>query len=319
MEELLALLGLGGGGLLVGDAYDKLGDAGDTAWTQSQRIGDEANQLSDFQGYGVTGPTGTTSVDSAGNTMMDLNHDQQKVMNRFNHLGLETSGDNHPLAQFGNSALGTGQGMMQNLQQGYGGYGQDAYDKIRAMQQPEEQRQQLALESRLASQGRTGVSTAAYGGTPEALTLQKAIQEGQNSAAVQALGMGQEQQGLDQRGATMMGQAGQGALGAQGDLSNLYTMLQYAPQSAALDMFGAGSNAFGYEDIANRQGANQFSEANMGGLEALLGSRLGQGNLSGQLGTAAISGGFGMLQGMAGPGGGGFSLDDLLSQLGLGS
>ena len=60
------------------------------------------------------------------------------------------------------------------------------YGQIRAMQTPEEQRQQLALENRLASQGRLGVQTAAYGGTPEQLALAKAQQEAQNQAAFQA-------------------------------------------------------------------------------------------------------------------------------------
>lgn len=60
------------------------------------------------------------------------------------------------------------------------------YGQIRAMQTPEEQRQQLALENRLAAQGRLGVQTAAYGGTPEQLAYQKAVQEAQNAAAFQA-------------------------------------------------------------------------------------------------------------------------------------
>jgi hypothetical protein len=60
------------------------------------------------------------------------------------------------------------------------------YGQIRGMQTPEEERQRLALENRLASQGRLGVQTAAYGGTPEQLAYQKAVQEAQNQAAFQA-------------------------------------------------------------------------------------------------------------------------------------
>ena len=60
------------------------------------------------------------------------------------------------------------------------------YGQIRGIQTPEEERQRLALENRLASQGRLGVQTAAYGGTPEQLAYQKAIQEAQNQAAFQA-------------------------------------------------------------------------------------------------------------------------------------
>ena len=60
------------------------------------------------------------------------------------------------------------------------------YGQIRGMQTPEEERQALALENRLAGQGRLGVQTAAYGGTPEQLAYQKAVQEAQNQAAFQA-------------------------------------------------------------------------------------------------------------------------------------
>lgn len=63
------------------------------------------------------------------------------------------------------------------------------YQDIRAMQTPEEERQRLALENRLAAQGRLGVSTAAYGGTPEQLALAKAQEEARNTAAFQATQM----------------------------------------------------------------------------------------------------------------------------------
>jgi hypothetical protein len=63
------------------------------------------------------------------------------------------------------------------------------FQDIRAMQTPEEERQRIALENRLAAQGRLGVSTAAYGGTPEQLALEKAQAEARNSAAFQATQM----------------------------------------------------------------------------------------------------------------------------------
>mgnify|MGYP003130315399 FL=1 len=63
------------------------------------------------------------------------------------------------------------------------------YSDIRALQTPEEERQALALQNQLAAQGRLGVQTAAYGGTPEQLAYQKAVQEAQNQAAFQATQM----------------------------------------------------------------------------------------------------------------------------------
>ena len=60
------------------------------------------------------------------------------------------------------------------------------YDQIRAMQMPEEERQRLAMQNSMFNQGRSGVQTAAYGGTPEQLAFQKAVQEAQNAASFQA-------------------------------------------------------------------------------------------------------------------------------------
>lgn len=64
---------------------------------------------------------------------------------------------------------------------------QSVYDQIRTTQTPEEERSRIALENRLAAQGRLGVSTAAYGGTPEQLAQAKAEAEARNTASVQAL------------------------------------------------------------------------------------------------------------------------------------
>lgn len=55
---------------------------------------------------------------------------------------------------------------------------QAIFERMRAAQRPEEERQRLALEERLAAQGRLGVSSAAYGGaTPEMLAMATAQEE----------------------------------------------------------------------------------------------------------------------------------------------
>lgn len=77
---------------------------------------------------------------------------------------------------------------------------QEIFERIRATQTPEEERRRLALEQRLASQGRLGVQTAQFGGTPEQLALAKAQQEAQNQAALMAMqeAGSQEQQQFNQ-------------------------------------------------------------------------------------------------------------------------
>ena len=64
----------------------------------------------------------------------------------------------------------------------------------------------------------------------------------------------------------------------------------YTPQAQALNALQAGLPAAQMAQRGQLYGAGLFGEAEMGGLEALLGSGLGQANLYGQLGTGLLSG-----------------------------
>lgn len=295
MEELLALLGLGGGGLMVGNAYNKLGNIGDTAWDKSKQIGQQASSAANFTGYGVTGMPGSAQVAANGSTQFNLSPEQLAQSQMFAQTGQNMLRWDNPLAKYSGAGLNNATTLANRAGQDIGGRDQSIYDRIRAMQMPEEARAQTSLDSQLAAQGRTGVTTAQFGGTPEQLAMSKAIAEARNSAAYNAIGLGQSQQQQDSSSAAMLGQSGAGSAGTQGDLAQLYAMMQYAPQSSMLDMFNAGSQGYGYKDIGQRQGAALNAEAQMGGLEAQLGAGLGQANLVGNIGTAAIGGGMGML------------------------
>ena len=148
---------------------------------------------------------------------------------------------------------------IQALRQQYGGLASQAamdvltptaareasvFERIRATQRPEEERQRLALEERLAQQGRLGVRTAMFGGTPEQLAMAQAQEEAQNRAALsaiqqaqaerqQALGTAQTLGGMFGQQATLGGalQAQQAGLGQQ--YANLGSGL--AAQRQALD------------------------------------------------------------------------------------
>jgi Domain of unknown function (DUF4214) len=79
---------------------------------------------------------------------------------------------------------------------------QDYYNKLAALSKPEQERQRLATEERLRSQGRLGVSGAAYGGTsPELLAQEQAIAQQQLQRELQS-----RQAALGERG-TLLTQA----------------------------------------------------------------------------------------------------------------
>lgn len=79
---------------------------------------------------------------------------------------------------------------------------QDYYNKLAALSKPEQERQRLATEERLRSQGRLGVSGSAYGGTsPELLAMEQAIAQQQLQRELQS-----RQAALGERG-TLLSQA----------------------------------------------------------------------------------------------------------------
>lgn len=222
--------------------------------------------------------------------------------------------------QAGTQAFNLGNQFMQQVGQGTAQREQDVYNRIRAMQTPEEQRQSMALEERLANQGRLGVRTNMYGGTPEQLALEKAREEAQNQAALMAMQQGQAEQ-LQQAnigniystlGSNMAG-TGQGLLSGQQALSQGAIQGSYIPQAALLDALQPGLSSAAMAQQGQLTGAGLFGEATMGGLEALLGSGMGQANLIGSVGSGLL-GGAGTSSNLANAGQG---FMDFLSGLGI--
>jgi len=245
-----------GGAAAVNSAYDRLGSIGEAAQQGAQQIAQQGLEQTRFQPFGVTSATGAEFGVAQG-------PDGQLISS------MSLSPQEQAMQQ---SLLGGAQGFYEQAMMPTAGREQEVYNAIRAMQTPAEQRQQLALEERLANQGRLGVRTNMYGGTPEQLALSQAQAEAQNQAALMAMQQAQQQQ------------AQQAQLGQQ------YMAAGYIPQAQLLNTLQATSM---YPQLAQRgqlMGAGLFGEASMGGLEALLGSGLGQADLMGQLGTGLLSG-----------------------------
>jgi len=137
----------------------------------------------------------------------------------------------------------------------------DLYEQMRAVQRPEEQRQRLALEERMLSQGRMGLSSNAYGGaSPELLAQETARQEAMARAnlAARTQAMSEQAQALT---------SASGLLGAG-----------YTPQSQALEALRMGTEVGKLADIGRRSGAEFMGQAGTAGIEALMqGAELAQG------------------------------------------
>ena len=154
----------------------------------------------------------------------------------------------------------------------------DIYQRLSATQAPEEERQRLALEERLAQQGRLGVRTNMFGGTPEAFAMEKAQAEARNQAMLGAMQQAQAEQ------------AQQAALGGQ------YLQQSYAPQAALLSALSPAINIAGMADVARRQQGELGLEASIANLQGALGQQTGLANLYGGVYGGLLSGLGGLVQ-----------------------
>ena len=235
-------------------------------------------------------------------------------------------------------AFGLGSEFMGRAGAGMGDREQEVFERLRAIQAPEEERQRLALEERLLNQGRLGVRTNMFGGTPDSLLWQK-LRRSPGSCGISGCSTGSA------------AQRQQAAIGAQFAGLGSNTPINDRPKSAQqlqalraltggtdiaakIEPFGMQLSALGalqtgqglISDRMALQGAQQLGlgaltgafvpqlrprgvtarvwllhcqrsigwcwivgEASMGGLEALLGSALGQAGLMGDVGTGLLS------------------------------
>lgn len=161
----------------------------------------------------------------------------------------------------------------------------DVYSRIRAMQAPEEQRQDLALRDQLFAQGRGGVSTAQYGGTPEQLAREKARAEAMNSASLQAMSQAGVEMGQDLSQAQGITGLGSGLLGQQDALMN-------SAQARASELSGLGMSAAQVQSQLESEGLGRTTSAQN---NVFAGMNQGQGMQANDLQRRAAEAGLGNL------------------------
>lgn len=362
MDKLLGLLGIGAGVAGVGSAYNRLQNIGDTAKTEATTLADEIPTMSAFKPFTVTtGMGGALEVGEEGGADLSLGGPEAQIASTLlgeagQRFGVGPVGAEQ-LAGAGQQLLGAGQaqigaapfGLSQQeaaAQQAFGLGGQfmgqagmptgareqAVYDRIRATQLGEEERQRLALEERLFAQGRGGVRTSMFGGTPEQLALAKAQESAQNQAALMAMQQAQAEQrqqaalgaqyaGLGsglagQRQAletAQQAQALQALSGGMGLLSGGMGLQQaqqqlglgalggaYVPQAQLINAIQATQLFPQLQQQAQLFGTGQYGETMMSGIEAQLIAEQAAANLLGGLGSGMLSGLFSPFETKAG-------------------
>ena len=309
-----------------------------------------------FQPFTVTGPSGTIKTGDKGGTTYSLGTRGQALQSALESQALSRFGTTPTgagqLGTAGQQLLGMGQqqlgmspfglaGQQQAAQQAFGlggqfmgqagmpmaGREQDVYDRIRATQLGEEERQRLALEERLFNQGRGGVRTAMFGGAPEQMALAKAQEEAQNQASLMAMqqaqqeqqqqaamgaqfaglgsGLASQRQALDAAQQARAMQALQGGMGLmtgglgleQGQQQIGLGALQgaYIPQAAMLSALSPALNVAAMSDVARRQQGELGLETQMANISGDVGRRTALANMYAGLYGGLLSAGGSLL------------------------
>lgn len=278
---------LGGtGGQLIGtglsiDELNKITDIAQRSAQEQAALGRQAQQEMAFKPFTVStgfGGIATTPEGGYATTLAPQQAAQQQQLQALTGGLLGGMGAVAPdVSGIQQQALGGVGGFLTGAMAPMAQREADVYERIRATQRPEEQRQQLALEERLAAQGRTGLRTAQFGGSPEQFALAQAQEEAKARASLAALEQAQAEQ-LQQVGLaeSMFGLGGRAAGLPQalqaGQLGNIQAAmgLQYMPEQQLL---GTLTPALSIADIARtgqQLGAQTMSKAGISGLEDIL-------------------------------------------------
>jgi hypothetical protein len=232
MSVLSDIAGAGGAYYLQEQNIQDLQRLGQETQTGMQALGEQAVAGTEFRPYTVTSGLANVATTPEGGFDIGLSPQQLAAQQQFQEQAT---------GLFGQVGVDPAAAQAQ------------LYEQMRAVQRPEEERQRLALEERMLSQGRLGMSSAAYGGaSPELLAMETARQE-----AMARANLGARQQSMAE----------------QAQAANLGGLLQaagYQPQAQALSMLSASQVPAGYADVGRRTGTELAAQLGLGGLEGRL-------------------------------------------------
>lgn len=322
---------LGGqGGQLLGaglriDELNKITGIAEKSAEEQAKIGQQAQEDVAFKPFTVsTGFGGVTATPKGGYTTT-LSPSQALQQQQLQGITGGLLGGMDAVAPdvsgIQQQALGGVGGFLTGAMAPMGARESNVYERIRATQRPAEERARLALEERLASQGRTGLRTAMFGGSPEQLALAQAQEEAKARASLSAIQQAQAEQ-MQQAGLaeSMFGLGGRAAglpqALQQAQLGNIGASLglQYAPEQQLLASLTPAISIADLARTGQQLGAQTMAGASISGLEDLLQAETVRSQnlrdiyssiLGAQATQAAAAGG--------GSGGGGSMVDDIIS------
>lgn len=214
--NLLAALG----GIASADsAADRIEGLGDTATTTLDALRTKLETDTDFDPFSVTAGPGKVEFDASGGSKYTLDSPFDAI--RTDLAGAGNYGYN---TVFGKTVdPDTGEvsfnptkernALIDLLKSPFGGTvnpvtgqvdrsdrdarEQSVYDRLREIRTPQEERAQMQTDNKLFNQGRSGLQTAAYGGSPEQFALSQAIEEQKSRDALTAMGFARDDAAME--------------------------------------------------------------------------------------------------------------------------
>ena len=271
-----------------------------------ERIGAQAREDASFKPFTVTSTLGNVTTTPEGGINIGLSPEQQALQNTLfsgasNLATAATQADNPLFNQLAQQAYGGVSPLLAQAQTAAQAVGamdrpareQEIFDRLRAIQTEDERNARISLENRLAGQGRLGLLTSQFGGSPELLALEKAQADARNRTALAAMQQSAAEETRDINLAKSLQDLTGGMFNIgttasttpmqlrAGDLANLQTTfgLGYAPETQRLGALSPATNIAALADAGRREGAGLFGESSVAGLEAALTARLKEAEL----------------------------------------
>ena len=301
------------GAILGYQQFDKLSDIGAQAAKDAEALGERAQADAAFRPFSVsTGFGGVQATPEGGysTSLSPFAKARQKQLRRTTS-GMLKDMDTPDVSGIQRRAFKGAKGFLTGAMMPTADREAAIFERIRATQRPEEQRQQLALEERLAGQGRTGLRTSMFGGSPEQLALSLASEQAKNEASLAAIQQAQAEQ-MQQAGlAESMFGLGSGAAALPAtlqemQLANIGTSmgLEATPEQLLLSTINPAISIADLSGTARREGADLLAElgaagiagrtaaetAKAEGLSAIYSALIGAGGNIGAAGAAGAAG-----------------------------
>jgi len=235
----------------------------------------EIGRQSAFKPFTVTTPTGGATVSGAGDVTLGMTPEQERVRQQLTGFGEQAFGFLSDPAQRETEQSNL-IGMLTQSPAARSAREAEIRTALQAAQAPEQERARLGLEQRLASQGRLGVETSMFGGTPEGLALEKAIQEQQAQNALAAMTQARDEQALTSSQTLAGLQEMRGRSQLAGDLGLQALQSSYLPQQQLISSLMPGLEASRLESALRTTGLG-------------LGTGLAESTLEAQLGYNALA------------------------------